>query len=73
MGNKHTWDNLFFQNYEKGLESEVEKLRENGAHALLVLCSEGLNCTNKNETSPLNIIKQQIHQNLNLNLLYINY
>ena len=55
MGNKYTLDNLFFHNYEKDLESEVEKLRENGAHALLVLCSEGLNCTNKNETSPLNM------------------
>ena len=55
MGNKYTWDNLFFQNYEKDLESEAEKLRENGAHAVLVLCSVGLNCTNKNETSTLNM------------------
>ncbi len=55
VGNKYTLDNLFFYNYEKGLESEAEKLRENGAHAVLVLCSVGLNCTNKNETSPLNM------------------
>ena len=55
VGNKYTLDNLFFYNYEKGLESEAEKLRENGAHSILVLCSVGLNCTNKNETSPLNM------------------
>ena len=62
IGNKYTWDNLFFERYEKGLKREAEKLRENGANAVLILCSLGLNCTNEKETSILNMYNKTSSQ-----------
>ena len=62
IGNKYTWDNLYFQKYENNLEFEARKLRENGAHAVLVLCSLGLNCSNENETSILNMYNKTSYQ-----------
>ena len=55
IGNKYTWDNFFFQKYDEDLKLEAKKLRELGANAVLVLCSIGLNCTNENQTSALNM------------------
>jgi len=56
IGNKYTWDNLIFQEYETDLELEAQKLRESGASAVLILTSIGLNCSEyDNETSVLGL------------------
>ena len=62
IGNKYTWDNFIFQKYETDLESEAKKLREKGAIAVLLLCSIGLNCTNENQTSALNMYNRTSKQ-----------
>ena len=62
IGNKYTWDNFIFQSYETDLESEAKKLRKEGANAVLVLCSMGLNCTDENQTSVLNMYNKTSKQ-----------
>ena len=62
IGNKYTWDNLIFQKYETDLKSEAKKLRESGAHAVLILCSIGLNCTNENKMMALNMYNKTSKQ-----------
>ena len=62
IGNKYTWDNLIFQKYEKDLESEAKKLRESWAHAVLILTSIGLNCTNENKSLILNMYNKTSKQ-----------
>ena len=44
MGNRETWDNIEFFSYMEELEEESNKLRENGANAVLVLSHFGLVC-----------------------------
>ena len=55
IGNKYTWDSLNFQKYETDFELEAQNLRKKGAHAVLVLCSFGINCTEENYTSTLDM------------------
>ena len=43
-GNRNTWDNISFYPYMEELEKESEKLRKNGAVAVLALAHFGLVC-----------------------------
>ena len=63
IGNKYTWDNIVFEKYHTDLKSEAIKLRNQGANAVLVLCSIGLNCTNsENKTSELKMYNKSYVQ-----------
>jgi 2',3'-cyclic-nucleotide 2'-phosphodiesterase (5'-nucleotidase family) len=44
LGNRGTWDNITFFNYIDELEQESNKLRENGASAVIALTHFGLVC-----------------------------
>ena len=43
-GNRATWDNITFFNYIEALEQESNKLRQNGANAVIALTHFGLVC-----------------------------
>ena len=51
-GNKHSWDNITFFDYIVGLEEESNKLRKNGASAVLAITHFGLVC---NQTEAMNL------------------
>ena len=53
-GNKHTWDNITFFSYLHGLEEESNKLRKNGACAIIGLTHFGIVC-NQTESMQLNM------------------
>ena len=63
IGSKYTWDNIIFEKYHTDLKEESIKLRNQGANAVLVLCSIGLNCTNnENQTSKLKMYNKNTTQ-----------
>ena len=63
IGNKYTWDNIIFEKYHTDLKSESVKLRQQGANAVLVLCSIGLNCSeSENKTSELKMYNKSYVQ-----------
>ena len=53
-GNRDTWDNITFFNYLEELEAESNKLRQNGASAVIVLSHFGLVC-NQTEAMKLDM------------------
>ena len=53
-GNRDTWDNITFFNYIEELEAESNKLRQNGASAVVVLSHFGLVC-NQTEAMKLDM------------------
>ena len=53
-GNRQTWDNITFFNYITELEQESNKLRQNGASAVIVLSHFGLVC-NQTEAMKLDM------------------
>ena len=53
-GNRDTWDNITFFNYIEELEAESNKLRQNGANAVIVLSHFGLVC-NQTEAMKLDM------------------
>ena len=53
-GNRDTWDNITFFNYLEELEAESNKLRQNGANAVIVLSHFGLVC-NQSEAMKLDM------------------
>ena len=60
-GNRHTWDNVTFFNYIEGLEEESNKLRKNGAVAVIALTHFGLVC-NQTESMKLNMYTKSTYQ-----------
>ena len=53
-GNRDTWDNITFFNYIEELEAESNKLRQNGASAVVVVSHFGLVC-NQTEAMKLDM------------------
>jgi len=63
IGSKYTWDNIIFEKYHTDLKLEADNLRNQGANAVLVLCSIGLNCSNsENKTSELKMYNKSYIQ-----------
>ena len=62
VGRRYTWNNLSFTNYNEDLENEANYLRNQGANAIIILSHIGLNCTNHDETSKLNMYDKNIKQ-----------
>ena len=60
-GNRATWDNITFFSYIEGLEEESNKLRKNGAVAIIGLTHFGLVC-NQTESMKLNMYNKNIKQ-----------
>ena len=53
-GNRYTWDNITFFNYIEGLEEESNKLRKNGANAIIAVTHFGIVC-NQTEAMKLDM------------------
>ena len=53
-GNRYTWDNITFYSYIEGLEEESNKLRKNGANAILAITHFGIVC-NQTEAMKLDL------------------
>ena len=62
VGRKYTWNDFAFQDYNIDLENEAQKLRSEGANAIIILSHIGLNCTNHDETEKLNMYNKKIQQ-----------
>ena len=60
-GNRDSWDNITFFSYMEGLEEESNKLRKNGASAVIVLTHFGLAC-NQTEAMKLNMYDKNSEQ-----------
>ena len=60
-GNRDTWDNVTFLSYIEGLEEESNKLRKNGATAVIAVTHFGLAC-NQSESMKLNMYNRSTYQ-----------
>ena len=60
-GNRDSWDNITFFSYMVGLEEESNKLRKNGANAVIALTHFGLAC-NQTEAMKLDMYDKHSEQ-----------
>ena len=62
VGWRNDWKNYTFQDYKIDLEEEAQNLRNKGANAIIILSHVGLNCSNHDETSKLNLYNKTTEQ-----------
>ena len=62
IGNRQTWNNIIFESHYYNLEQESNKLKSQGANAVILLSHIGLLCNDLNETNKLNMYNKNTKQ-----------
>ena len=62
VGERYTWNDFEFQDYYIDLEEEAQKLRNNGANAIIIIAHVGLKCPNHEDTLKLKMYTHDTEQ-----------